>query len=415
MAYKITIHKGYYEGFFKAKLKDLQVPNKLNEIDFYDIELIDYKKFQIKEVIDIEESDESKFTSNKFSKHVNIRDVETHYLTNNEQFNPKNKYWDNLTINNPEFPDGFLSKESDEFYYGKIQGEAVSIEKKPINNPSEEKTIVSNIVKPNTISSFHQSKGCYESRFDRDGCFSTTRPLSQGCFSSGCSRGCCFPSNSSCYGCGSGCFNAQPSPCFNTSCFGCFNGCFQIPLLRVLFNLLGILGLLYLLFLLLCNLNLSSSLKPTIDPQSDDELIVEEIPVEDEIILDPIEDSDTQSLNTGTGNKIYLTVGDFDWEDNDRVNLYFNDNLLASNYELVSDPLQIELSSLLVNQINTLRIEALSNGDLGSCTPILFACSVCGGEDDCQPAMQLELRAEDPKRKFGEIYFFVEENDCLEQ
>ena len=33
--------------------------------------------------------------------------------------------------------------------------------------------------------------------------------------------------------------------------------------------------MLYLLFLLLCNLNLSSSLKPTIDPQSDDELIVE--------------------------------------------------------------------------------------------------------------------------------------------
>ena len=155
------------------------------------------------------------------------------------------------------------------------------------------------------------------------------------------------------------------------------------------------------------------------DPLSDDNVeiveedleedIIESPPVEDEIvdekIIEPIEDTEHQILNVGEGNKVYLTVGDFDVQDKDIVNVYFNDVPIQLDYELVSTPQNIELSNLKINQLNTLRVEAVSNGDKGVCTPQVYACHICGGNSNCAPTMQLELKSNVEDKKFEKLLF----------
>ena len=412
MAYKYIIYSGEYEGFFRGNFdKKKSICQEIQQEEYFDIELIDFKKFEIHKII--ESDDVETYYSKIKSIHNRVNDVETYYP--NEEHNPKNKSFGKLVINNPIFPKEFLSKESDKIYYGKIEGQAIYFESKWVEDDKRE--INKEAVIPTKVEySQHTSKGCYESRFDDDGILSSKTPLSETCFKSNSLNRLFYPRKTSCYGCGSGCFNAQPNLCFGSSCFGCFNGCFQIPLIRAIFNILGIIGLLYLLLLLLCNLNLSSTLIPKIEPEPEnqDEIIVEDIPVEEENIIEPIEDSETTTFSQGDGNNLFVRVGDFDVQDNDRINLFFNDQIIKNDYELTNTPIEIELRSLLLNQINTLRIEATSNGDKGVCTPMLDYYNICQGDKNSGERMRLNLKSQDPNKKFGEIYFFIEGTDCLE-
>ena len=145
----------------------------------------------------------------------------------------------------------------------------------------------------------------------------------------------------------------------------------------------------------------------------DEDILIEDKELVEETVIEEIEDTDHQILTVGEGNKVYLTVGDFDLEDKDKINLYFNDIPIQMNYELINSPQNIEISNLKINQINTLRVEAVSDGLRGLCTPQVYACHICGGNSNCAPTMQLELRSKVENKNIGEITFFIEEQDCL--
>jgi len=145
----------------------------------------------------------------------------------------------------------------------------------------------------------------------------------------------------------------------------------------------------------------------------DEDILIEDKELVEETVIEEIEDTDHQILTVGEGNKVYLTVGDFDLEDKDKINLYFNDIPIQMNYELINSPQNIEISNLKINQINTLRVEAVSDGLRGLCTPQVYACHICGGNSNCAPTMQLELRSKIENKNIGEITFFIEEQDCL--
>ena len=431
MPYKSKIYKGFFEGFFKAKLSNNlnKVANKLpisSELEFFDVQLIDDKKYTITSI----QNKNNLLTYDSLkelkSSHFNVQNVETHFSKNlNQKINPINKNWSSLVIINPEFPTEYLNEKSENVYYGKIEGECIHIENIWVNEkPKKIKTdkLETPIKNKSKIINTIDEKGCFDDMYGKDGILSTVTPISKReWFSKLNSSSLLYPKSNSCYGSSLSCFNANP-PCFNTcfsgcfpGCFsGCFPGCINSPLIRALFNILGILGLIYLLFWLLNNLSLSSSLIPNLEPVEETELILEDIPIEEEII-EEINDTDTQSFKTGSGNKIYITLGDFDQEDGDVVDIYFNNIFLEENYELTSTPFSFELSNIILNDINTVRLEAKSDGEAGVCTPQIYASNSCQFNLDDEPKiMQLGLVSSNEKQKYGEIYFFIEEGDCLE-
>ena len=440
MSIKTKIYRGPFQAVFKANY-NASDKEKLhtNSIDFesYDIELVGEKKYTIESIRTINGINTEKFTPGIVSRHSSVKNVETLYpKEENLRFNPINKNWSSIVIHKPEIPRDSITNNEDGVFYGIIKGEAFHFErihslvaKKTIK---EEKLITPvSIIKSNIV----EDKPCFDRNtcFGDDGYLSPSKPMfaSNGCFSNN-GNSCFYPSTNSCYGSYIGCFNAPPFPCYSSPCFsgcfpgcfgGCFNGClpgcFQFPLFRLLLNLLGLLGLLYLLFLLLSNLNSNEVFNPNPDPIPEDDIeVVEETIIEEEeeveeVVIEEIEDSEHQVLTVGEGNKIYLTVGDFDLQDKDVVNIYFNDVLIEMDYELIKSPQQIEISDLRINQINTLRVEAVSDGDRGVCTPQVYACHICGGGSNCAPTMQLELKAKIQNENVGEITFFIEEQDCL--
>ena len=447
MAVKTKIHKGYFEAIFKAEIntsdKEKIYPNSI-DFNSFDIELVGNKKFIIESIKTVNGINTEKYLGELTSVHTDVNNVETTYPKETSmKFNPINKNWSSLIINNPEIPAESISTEDNNVLYGIIKGEAFHFERIYTHEKvkHKNKVVVSSVRKKSVVKSeIIEEKPCFSRKdlFADDGYLSPTRPVfaDNGCFSSGRNGSILYPQSNSCYGSSVGCFNARPFPCFASPCFGgcfpgcfggCFSGCFQLPLLRFLINLLGLLGLLYLLFLLLVgNMNTERIITDN-DPLSDDNVeiveedleedIIESPPVEDEIvdekIIEPIEDTEHQILNVGEGNKVYLTVGDFDVQDKDIVNVYFNDVPIQLDYELVSTPQNIELSNLKINQLNTLRVEAVSNGDKGVCTPQVYACHICGGNSNCAPTMQLELKSNVEDKKFGEITFYIKEQDCL--
>ena len=437
MVIETKIFKGHFEATFKGKInsndKEILFPSSV-DFDSYDIELIGDKKFILKSIESIKGINTEKFLSGTISRHSNILNVETHYpKEENLKFNPINKNWSSIVIHNPDIPGESITLKEDGVFYGIIKGEAFHFERvitQKKTTKSLAQTEIENEIKPSSLikSKEVKEKTC----FGENGYLSTSRPIfaENGCFANR-SNSCFNPNSNSCYGSSIGCFNAQPFPCFGSPCFsscfpgcfggcysGCLPGCFQIPLLRFFLNLLGLLGLLYFLFMILTNAFSNETIIPNPEKEDNIEIVDEDILIEDkelveETVIEEIEDTDHQILTVGEGNKVYLTVGDFDLEDKDKINLYFNDIPIQMNYELINSPQNIEISNLKIDQINTLRVEAVSDGLRGLCTPQVYACHICGGNSNCAPTMQLELRSKIENKNIGEITFFIEEQDCL--
>lgn len=440
MSIKTKIYRGPFKAVFKANYnasdKDKLYAHAL-DFESYDIELVGDKIYTIESIKTINGINTERFTSGIVSRHSSVQNVETLYPQGeNQKFNPINKDWSSIIIHNPEIPRDSISINENGVLYGIIKGEAFHFER--IHTPStkkrikDEKSVIPlSVIKSDVV----EDKPCFDRNtcFGDDGYLSPSKPMfaNNGCFSNN-GNSCFYPSPNSCYGSSMGCFNAPPFPCYSLPCFsgcfpgcfgGCFNGClpgcFYFPLIRLLLNLLGLLGLLYLFFLLFSNLNSNEVLNPNPDPITEDDVeVVEETIFEEdeeieEIVIEEIEDSEHQVLTVGEGNKVYLTVGDFDLQDNDVVNIYFNDVPIQMNYELIKSPQQIEINDLRINQINTLRVEAVSDGGKGVCTPQVYACHICGGGSNCAPTMQLELKAKIENKNVGEITYFIEEQDCL--
>jgi hypothetical protein len=436
---KTKIYRGPFQAVFKANYNASDKESlSTNTIDFesYDIELVGEKKYSIESIKTINGINTEKFIPGGVSRHSSVLNVETLYpKEENLKFNPINKNWSSLVIHNPEIPKESITIKEDGVFYGIIKGEAFHFERIVIPKANTKKEIKDEI-KPVSVmkSKEAQEKPCFDrdSCFGEDGYLSTSRPMfgQNGCFGNR-SNGCLYPNSNSCYGSSIGCFNAQPFPCYGSPCFsscfpgcfggcysGCLPGCFQIPLLRFLLNLLGLLGLFYFLFMILTNTFSNETIIPNPIKEDDMEIVEEDIIEDDneiieETVIEEIEDTDHQILTVGEGNKVYLTVGDFDLEDKDKVNLFFNDIPIQMDYELINSPQNIELSNLKINQINTLRVEAVSDGLRGVCTPQVYACHICGGSSNCAPTMQLELKSKVENKNIGEITFFIEEQDCL--
>jgi len=436
---KTKIYSGQFEGVFKAnynaKDKDRLFSNSI-DFDSFDIELVGEKKFIIDDIEEIDGINTDKYTNGLTSKHNAVSNVETHFpQTKNLKYNPVNRDWSTIIITNPLIPRESLTHQDNESFYGVIKGRAYHFERIYIPDPVRAKANLENesTVPTSTIRSSKSSKKDVVNKktcFGENGCFSTTTPIFEqgGCFS-GRRNSCFYPNSNSCFGSTLGCFNAPPFPCYSMPCFsgcfpgiigGCFPSCFQLPLVRMIWNFLGVLGLIYIILLLLCNLRSSEFIEPGPMPIKEDEFeIVEEELLEENVIeeevIDVIEDSEHQVLYVGEGNKVYLTVGDFDVQDHDMVNLYFNDVPIQLNYELIKSPQEIELSDIRLNQINTLRVEAISDGDKGVCTPQVFACHICGGESSCAPTTQIGLESGVENKNVGLITFYIEEQDCLDK
>jgi hypothetical protein len=474
MSYKIHVTTGKFSSVFKAKRNSKSVTfDTFSEInEFHNIELTGKREFNISETDLVYEI--SEFNKLVNSPKIIVEDttnVETKFPTKKRVFpNPQNKNYKLLTILNPVFENVSTDEKNPLIINGFLQGECLIYKKvwtpiktKPKTPKKEFKTSIDSVIK-NEITTVEDkacfnvrqrqkscfnngflsgerpcfdssygvqhglmAKPCFRNNFypGQSGCFSNSigclsgpqiagapSPCFSGCFGFGCFSFGCF--NSGCFN--SGCFR---SGCFSNSCFGsgCASPCFNSPLLRAIFNLFGLFSLFLILAYFLCNIGGSVVSIPNVEEISDIDqtkiIVPDSLMVHQEKIVNPIKESEI--IDIGSTDRVFLYVGDFEDEDGDAVNLYFNDELITSNLELKNNLRKFEITDVVAKHINTLRVEAVSNGASNSpCTSIYYVCKNCFGDEKCFDKYKIDLMAgNDENKRTGEIYFYINELDCV--
>ncbi|WP_296636186.1 heterocycloanthracin/sonorensin family bacteriocin [Polaribacter sp.] len=462
MSYKIHVTSGIFSSAFKAKKNSTSgnFDTFSQKSDYHDIELTGEKKFNISETEVVYEIKEFNDLVNRPKIIVeNTVNVETKYPTKKRVFpNPQNKEYKILTILNPVFENVSLDEKNPLYIYGFLKGECLIYRKvwKPIKtttkkNKKELKTTINKVTKSEITTL--EEKTCFNNRNKQKNCFnkgilSGNKPCfdssygkQHGLMTKPCFRNTLYPSKKGCYSnsigyfsgpqitgspmpCYSGCFGFG---CFNSGCFGCFGNscfssglarpCFNSPILRALFNLFGLLSLFMILAYLICNLGGSVvSIPKTEEIKETDQTNIiapDSLMVNKEKIINPIKESEI--IDMGSTDRVFLFVGDFEDEDGDTVNLYFNDEPIASNLRLQNNIKQFELTDVIPKNINTLRVEAVSNGTFGSpCTTSFYVSKNCFGEQEFFEKNEIYLFAgKEENKRIGEIYFYINELDCV--
>lgn len=458
MSYKIHVTSGKFASAFKAKKNSnseaFDTFSQKNE--FHEIELTGDKKFNITETDVVYEIREFNNLINCPKIIVeNTQNVETKYLAKKRVFpNPQNKDYKLLTILNPIFENISTDEKNPLYIYGFFRGECLLYKKvwTPVKTKSkipkkELKTSTSPVIKSEIstvddracFNGEERQKSCFNNGLlsGKKACFDSSYGQQNGLMSKPCFRNILYPGQTGCYSntvgclsgpqaagayspCFSGCFR---SGCFNSGCFGnsCFgsgllNPCFNSPILRAIFNLFGLLTLFVILAYLLCNIGGSVVSIPNFEDITETDqtkiIVPDSLMINQEKVVNPIKESEI--IDIGSTDRVFLYVGDFEDEDKDTVNLFFNDELIASNLELQNNLRQFELTDVVPKHINTLRVEAVSNGYGPPCTTFYYVCKNCFGEEDCFDKYKINLMAgKDDKKRTGEIYFYINELDCV--
>lgn len=454
MSYKIHVTLGEFASAFKAK-KNSGIGNfdTFSQIkEFHDIKLTGDRKFNITEIDTVYEIKE-------FNELVDCpkiivetpSNVETKFPANKRVFpNPQNKDYKLLTILNPIFDNVTTDAKDPLFIYGFLQGKCLIYKKvwtpkksKSKPDKKELKTVIKSEISAvedrACFDSGERQKSCFNNGLlsGKKPCFDSSYGMQHGLMSKPCFRNTLYPNQTGCYSnsvgclsgpqiagtsspCFSGCFGLG---CFNSGCFGnsCFGSgltspCFNSPVLRALFNLFGLLSLFMILMYLVCNLGGSVVSIPNFEDitETDQTKIIkpDSLMVNQEKVVNPIKESEI--IDIGSTDRVFLYVGDFEDEDEDTVNLYFNDELIASNLELKNSLRQFELTDVVPKHINTLRVEAVSNGYGPPCTTFYYVCKNCFGNEECFDKYKINLLAgKDENKRTGEIYFYINELDCV--
>jgi hypothetical protein len=458
MSYKIHVTSGKFTSAFKAKRNSnsgaFDTFSQKNE--FHEIELTGDRKFNITETDVVYEIREFNNLINCPKIIVkNTQNVETKYPAKKRVFpNPQNKDYKLLTILNPIFENISTDEKNTLYIYGFFKGECLLYKKvwTPVKTKSkiqkkELKTSTNPVIKSEIstvedracFNGGERQKSCFNNGLlsGTRSCFHSSYGMQHGLMSKPCFRNTLYPRNEGCYSNAIGCFSGPqiagaPSPCFsscfgqgcfNFGCFGngCFssgftNPCFNSPILRAILNLFGLLSLFLILAYLICNLGGSVVSLPNIKEikvtKQTQIIVPDSLMVHKEKVVNPIKESEI--IDIGSTDRVFLFVGDFEDEDEDIVNLYFNDELIASNLKLQNNLKQFELTDVIPKHINTLRVEAVSNGTGPPCTTSYYVCKNCFGEQECFDKYEIPLLAgKEESKRTGEIYFYINELDCV--